>query len=119
MQPHFFLLGKPGLLVPTREEGREEIQPPDPPSMLVEGPAHVQQCTLQRPRLHHHWGGWRPRKRPPDWAAMRASARDHVTHLVGRAHHVRHVPMGTAPSLPAAPARPSDSRDLELMTENS
>ena len=51
--------------------GREEIQPPDPPSMLVEGPAHVQQCTLQRPRLHHHWGGWRPRKRPPDWVSAR------------------------------------------------
>lgn len=71
MQPHFSLLGKPGLLVPMREEGREEIQPPDPPSMLVQGPARVQQCTLQRPRLHHHWGGWRPRKRPPDWVSAR------------------------------------------------
>lgn len=56
MQPHFSLLGKPGPLVPTWEEGREAIQPPDPPSMLVEGPAHVQQCTLQRPQLHHQWG---------------------------------------------------------------
>ena len=37
----------------------------------------------------------------------------------GRAHHVRHVPPGTAPFIPAAAARPSDSRDPELMTEDS
>ena len=56
---------------------------------------------------------------PPSQVATWASARDHVTHLVGQAHHVRHMPTGTAPSLPAATARPSDSRDPELMTENS
>lgn len=65
MQPHFSLLGKPGPLVPTWEEGREAIQPPDPPSMLVEGPAHVQQCTLQRPQLHHQWGAGAQERGPP------------------------------------------------------
>ena len=37
----------------------------------------------------------------------------------GRAHHVHHVPLGTAPFVPAAAARPSDSWDPELMTEDS
>ena len=35
MQLYFSLLGKPGLLLPTWEEGREALQPPDPPRSVV------------------------------------------------------------------------------------
>lgn len=64
MQLYFSLLGKPGLLLPTWEEGREAIQPPDPPSMLVEA-----QLTSSSARCKGHSsttsGGLGPKKEAP------------------------------------------------------